>query len=103
MAIVSSPLFDNISGKCGGVVFCKLKNGKIVMKALPLNKKHRKYSPSQQAHMDLWKEVCKRQRFVKRDPVELAKYVARCPTDQYIDNFMTSELWKELIATKTQG
>ena len=46
MAIVSSPLFDNISGKCGGVVFCK-QDGKIIMKALPLKKTHPKATEGQ--------------------------------------------------------
>jgi hypothetical protein len=84
------------------VVFCKQKNGRIVMRSLPLKKKkRRKYTEIQQAQMDLFKDVREKRRLIKRDPVELAKYVARCPSDRYINNFITSEVYKELKATGT--
>jgi hypothetical protein len=102
MAIVSSPLFDSISGKCGGVVFCKYR-GKIVMKALPLKKKNRKPTENQQVQQDLFKGVRARRRLIERDQAELAKYAARCPSDINIHNFITSELLLEPGTTKTQG
>jgi hypothetical protein len=95
MAIVSSPLFDNISGKCGGVVFCKQGN-KIIMKALPLKKKHVKPTEDQKVRWDLFKEVRAMYKLIMRDPVELAKYAAKCPSHRRLHNFIHSELLLEL-------
>jgi hypothetical protein len=100
MAIVSSPLFDNISGKCGGLVFYK-RGDKIVMKSLPLKKKHRKYSVEQMVRQALFKEAKAKFWLILRDPVEMAKYVARCPSNRNIKNFITSELLLELGAATT--
>jgi hypothetical protein len=104
MAIITSSLFDDISGTCGGVVF-RRKFGKITMSARPLKGTQKKATKAIEAWRRQYSGVLSKAKKLYADPVKRAEYAAKCPTNQSVWNFFLSELANEARKKKgpTQG
>jgi hypothetical protein len=99
MAIITSSLFDDISGTCGGVVF-RRKFGKLTMSARPLKGTQKKATKAIQAWRDQYSGVLSKAKKLYADPAKRKEYAAKCPPNQTVWNFINSELANEVQKRK---
>ena len=79
MAIIYSPLFGDISGKCGGVIFRK-QFGQTIMQTCP-GHRHKKTTPKQKAHENEFADVVLEARKIMHNAEKRAEWEAKCPKD----------------------
>jgi hypothetical protein len=94
MAIITSSLFDDIRGTFGGAVFRRIR-GKIVVSARPLKGTQKKATKNMAARRKKFKGAISKGKKLYYDPIKRAEYAVKCPPDQALWNFITSELAKE--------
>jgi len=80
MAIIYSPLFGDISGKCGGVMFRK-QYGQTIMQTCP-GHRHKKTTPKQKAHENEFADVVLEARKIIHNKTKRAEWEAKCPPDK---------------------
>lgn len=95
MAIIENPFFGEIHGKCGGLVF-RQSGGKTILQTCPMKGTRKKSTKKQKTWRDKFREIAKKVKSIKCDPILRAEYAAKCPPNQALHAFIISELMKEV-------
>jgi hypothetical protein len=94
MAIIENLFWGEIHGKCGGVVFRQL-GDKTILQACPMKGIKKRSTTKQKIWRDKFREIAKKVKSIKCDPIQRAEYAAKCPPNQSLHTFIVSELMKE--------